>query len=102
MQSLLGRLVRVQAWVVALSCMTLVLGVLVGSAVVLRSTQDTTLRSIREELCRGIVLEMAQQHRTPRCLAGVLHGGAMELVRERSSTRADRSSPGPAPTQICR
>jgi two-component system OmpR family sensor kinase len=60
--SLLGRLVRVQTWVVVLSCAALAAGVVVASAVVLRSSQDATLRSVHDELCRGIVIEM-DEHR---------------------------------------
>jgi signal transduction histidine kinase len=61
-QTLLGRLVRVQAWVVVFSCSVLALGVAVASALVLRSTQDANLRSVQRELCRGVVYEMNEHH----------------------------------------
>lgn len=64
-RSLLGRLVRVQAWVVVLSCAALAAGVVLASAVVLRSSQDATLTSVHGELCRGIVIEMDEHRVAP-------------------------------------
>ena len=61
-QTLLGRLVRVQAWVVVFSCIVLALGVVLASALVLRGTQDATLGSVQRELCRGVVAEMGEHH----------------------------------------
>ncbi len=68
-QTLLGRLVRVQAWVVLFSCMALALGVVGASALVLRESQDATLRSVQRELCRGVVHSMAE-HRMDFVQAG--------------------------------
>ena len=68
-QTLLGRLVRVQAWVVLFSCLALALGVVAASALVLRESQDATLRSVQRELCRGVVHSMAE-HRMDFVQAG--------------------------------
>ena len=42
-QTLLGRLVRVQAWVVLFSCVALALGVVAASALMLRAVSYTHL-----------------------------------------------------------
>jgi signal transduction histidine kinase len=81
-QTLLGRLVRVQAWVVLFSCIVLALGVVVASALVLRGTQDATLRSIQRELCRGVLSEKVE-HRTDMVQAAeeFFEEAHMETVR---------------------